>query len=602
MTVVVGGAYTESCSEPQDCWIFGSGVRAATVLGTQCTGLVTVADPETLRRIRPYLDGVPIEAAPRHAPIRFDYDTPISPPRLSQHKLDHDIRVAEVTTEIAVVFGMVEAQPRVSAEIVIVDPQNSLDLDALTDTISATELLIVANRREILELGDSTDLETAVQVVFDRTAAAGVVVKAGALGALVFGPDRPPHGIAAFMTPNVMSIGSGDVFTSELARNYSTGEDLVASANAASRRTAGYVWTQQLAPVNLPAGCPTVPTPTVVSVEEPPSIYVAASFATPEQKWSASTVARGIEDIGAKSIYPLWDIGSGRDANETAREDLSKLDGCDGVALLADVARTGPFFEAGWATARGLPIVVMSSDPDPDRYTMLRGTGAEIVRSLTTVAYRSIWAAISHRHAAHHVGRLMLLSGGLDSAAVAAIERPDRALFIAYGQAAAEAEHTAAQAVADYLDIHLDVLTVDASDIGTGTLVSEPQIDLAPNPEWFPFRNQLLVTLGAAHAVKHGLGAVLLGTVADDGLHQADGTRRFVSSLDALLRTQEGQIRVAAPCADVSTPQLLTQSRLPREVVAMTHSCDIAIAACGDCNSCRRRQVTISTVHEGSVP
>lgn len=600
MTVVVGGAYTESCSEPQDCWIFGSGVRAATVLGTHCTRLVTVADPETLSRIRPYLDDVPIDAAHRRAPIRFDYDTPLSPPRLSQHRLDHDIRVDDVATETAVVFGMVEAQPRVSAELVIVDPQNSLDLDALTGTISAAELLIVANRREILRLGDASDLETAVQVVFDRTAAAGVVVKAGALGALVFEPDQPPCGIAAFQTPSVMAIGSGDVFTSELARNYSTSRDLVASANAASRRTAGYVWTQQLAPVNLPSDCPTVPAPTVASVEEPPSIYVAASFATPEQKWSASTMAKGIEDIGAKSIYPLWDVGANRDANETAREDLNELDGCDGVVLLADVARTGPFFEAGWATSRGLPIVVMSSDPDEDRYTMLRGTGAEIVRSLCTAAYRCVWAAISHRHSARNVGRLMLLSGGLDSAAVAAIERPDRALFIAYGQAAAEAEHTAAQQVADHLDIHLDVIAVDASDIGTGSLVSEPQVDLAPNPEWFPFRNQLLVTLGAAHAVKHGLGAVLLGTVAGDGLHQADGTRRFVSSLDALLRTQEGKIRLAAPCADISTPQLLARSRLPREVVAMTHSCDIAIPACGDCNSCRRRQQTLRAVDEGT--
>ena len=34
---------------------------------------------------------------------------------------------------------------------------------------------------------------------------------------------------------------------------------------------------------------------------------------------------------------------------------------------------------------------------------------------------------------------------------------------------------------------------------------------VGPTPEWFPFRNQFLVTIAAAHAAKHGFGAVLLG-------------------------------------------------------------------------------------------
>ena len=72
----------------------------------------------------------------------------------------------------------------------------------------------------------------------------------------------------------------------------------------------------------------------------------------------------------------------------TAQQDLDALDACDSLVLLADVARTGPFFEAGWASRIGLPVVVVSSDKDEGRYTMLRGTGACVIDDLSTAVYQ----------------------------------------------------------------------------------------------------------------------------------------------------------------------------------------------------------------------
>ena len=595
MTVIVGGVYREQCRDPAFNRLYGSGARAARVLGNEVTCLVTVADESTMSEIAYVLDSVHIEAAPRRSPIGFSYSTPLSLPSLSQDPFDNDIGIADVDAEDVIVFGMVEARPKVVANRAVVDPQHSLSLEAINETVTADEILVVANCREVCQLATTKELEQAVDTVLESTGARGVIVKAGALGALVFERDREPCGVPALTTPSVMPIGSGDVFTAALARQYFVGDNLVTAAYAASKRTAVYAATHQLGHVDAPPEWRYTAVPTPNSVRQRPYVYVAASFATPEQRWSASTVTNGIEDIGGKCIYPLRDIGPVIDARITAEQDLDELDRCEAVLILADVARSGPFFEGGWAAARGIPVVVVSSDRDRDRYTMLRGTGATVVSDLATGAYRSIWDALAHRHTLTDRARLMLLSGGLDSAAVAAIERPEGALFVDYGQRAGGAERESARRVARILDIQLDEITVDASEAGSGLLVDGEQVDVSPSPEWFPFRNQLLVTVAAAYAIRTGYQSVLLGTVEDDGRRHADGTHRFIASLDAVLRSQEGGLRLAAPHADTSTTQLLATTELRDQIVAVTHSCDVATTPCGDCNSCQRRAAILET-------
>ena len=415
------------------------------------------------------------------------------------------------------------------------------------------------------------------------------MVKAGALGALVFRAGEQVEGIPALITPKVFPIGSGDVFTAALAMHYFENGDLAAAAHFASRTTAGYVTTKHLGPVNLDGvAMETVP-PTVHSVQNPPWVYVAASFANPEQRWSGRVVDSGIDDIGGRSLYPLREVGEKEDAEVTARADLENLDRCDALVLLADVARTGPFFEAGWATSHGLPVVVMNSDPNPDRYTMLDGTGAKLESDLATAAYRAVWAALEHRCGLASVQKLMLLSGGLDSAAVAALERPERALFVDYGQVSAEAERKAAKAVAHHLDLDLDELDIDLDSVGSGLLAGSGQPEAAPTSEWYPFRNQQLATIAAAHALKRGLGAAVLGTVAGDGDRHADSTPGFVSTLDMLVRRQEGGVRVLAPHINALPHELLELSGLPEEVINQTHSCHVGNLACGECPGCLRR-------------
>ncbi|MDE0700520.1 MAG: PfkB family carbohydrate kinase [Acidimicrobiaceae bacterium] len=587
--VVVGGAYRETCREPGVDWVFGSGVRAAAVMREAAHILVTVADVPTHAQIPAVLGEQHLEVTPRVQPIEFAYDTPLSVPQLRMHNSDCNVEVPPVDAGDAVVFGMVEARPVVAAQRLVVDPQHSLSLDQVTETVSADELIVVANRREIATLAGDRDLQVAVDIVARRTGAAGVVVKAGALGALVYRPGERVEGVPALVTPKVFPIGSGDVFTAALAMHYFENGDLTAAAHFASRTTAGYVTVRHLGPVNLEGVARETFPPTIHSVEDPPWIYVAASFANPEQRWSGRVIDRGIDDIGGRSLYPLREVGEKEDAEVTAKADLESLDRCDSMVLLADVARTGPFFEAGWATSHGLPIVVMNSDTNPDRYTMLEGTGAKLVSDLATAAYQAVWAAIEHRDGPASAHKLMLLSGGLDSAAVAALERPERALFVDYGQIPAQAERRAARAVAQCLDLELDELVIDLAAVGSGQLTGGEQLDAAPTSEWFPFRNQHLATIAAAHALLNGLDAVVLGIVAGDGDRHADGTPGFRSTLDTLVRRQEGGVRVLTPHINTQPHVLLERSGLTDEVLNQTHSCHASNLACGECPGCERR-------------
>lgn len=114
---------------------------------------------------------------------------------------------------------------------------------------------------------------------------------------------------------------------------------------------------------------------------------------------------------------------------------------------------------------------------------------------------------------------VLLLSGGLDSTAIAAWWKPAQCLFVDYGQVAAQAEHRAASQVVLDLGLRLDTIQIATDKLGVGAMAREPDTSATtPNtsPEWWPFRNQLLITIAASWAVTRGFATVLIGTVASD--------------------------------------------------------------------------------------
>ena len=179
----------------------------------------------------------------------------------------------------------------------------------------------------------------------------------------------------------------------------------------------------------------------------------------------------------------------------------------------------------------------------------------------------------------------LLLSGGHDSIALAWWRRPAVTLTIDYGQAAAEGEIRASVSVAAALGIRHEVIRVDCSTLGSGDLSGRPALSTAPVSEWWPYRNQLLVTLAAMRAIALNVRRLLIGTVATDHAH-ADGTPAFVHGLNCLLALQEGALELEAPAIALSTVDLIRQSGVPREVLAWAHSCHTNVFACGSCRGC----------------
>jgi len=182
---------------------------------------------------------------------------------------------------------------------------------------------------------------------------------------------------------------------------------------------------------------------------------------------------------------------------------------------------------------------------------------------------------------------VLLLSGGIDSTALAVWRRPKIAVTIDYGQRSAVGELRAARRVAAVLDIAHESVSCDLAALGSGDLSSAPPAECAPVSEWWPFRNQLLVTIGAMAAVKHGLTTVLIGCVKTDARH-VDGAPDFLGAIDRVVALQEGGVRVAAPAIELTTAELVREARVPRHLLRAAFSCHRAEFACGTCAGCRK--------------
>ncbi|RJF97151.1 7-cyano-7-deazaguanine synthase [Noviherbaspirillum saxi] len=187
--------------------------------------------------------------------------------------------------------------------------------------------------------------------------------------------------------------------------------------------------------------------------------------------------------------------------------------------------------------------------------------------------------------------KAILLSGGMDSISLAYWQRPTVAICIDYGQKPAEAEIRASSAIASLLNIRHEVIRIDCSSLGSGDLSGTNALQLAPSSEWWPFRNQMLITLAVMKGASLNISELMLGTVKSDG-HHADGTEAFISAADTLVALQEGGIRITAPAIQMSTAALVQASGIPREVLAYAHSCHTANYACGTCRGCIKHRNT----------
>lgn len=193
----------------------------------------------------------------------------------------------------------------------------------------------------------------------------------------------------------------------------------------------------------------------------------------------------------------------------------------------------------------------------------------------------------------------ILLSGGMDSVAVAFWKRPEYSFTVNYGQLGAEGEIRAAQTLSRKLGITHEIITADCGELGSGDLIGKPQLPSAPVSEWWPFRNQLLLTLTGMKAVSLGIESLLFGAVKSDSSYK-DGRLEFFQKMDELLFLQEGNIHVSAPAIDLTTLELIKTSNIPRSLLAWSHSCHISSYTCGHCHGCIKSLTVIRELDRNS--
>lgn len=181
----------------------------------------------------------------------------------------------------------------------------------------------------------------------------------------------------------------------------------------------------------------------------------------------------------------------------------------------------------------------------------------------------------------------ILLSGGMDSVALTYWKRPSHAFSIDYGQKPAIAEIQAAKQVCRHLGIDHHIIQVDCSSLGSGDLSGQSSLSISPCSEWWPYRNQLILTLAAMKAVSFGIEELIIGSVKTDDVHK-DGTNTFFELMSEILRYQEGNISILAPAIDLTTQELIKESHIPVSVLLWSHSCQTSNIPCMNCNGCKK--------------
>jgi nucleoside 2-deoxyribosyltransferase len=390
---IVGGLYAEECVSPQWNEVFGSGGRAAAATAGSVQTRLTACIDDRLREDgkalaeRCKFDFDPI-ATDRH--LHFWYMHPLATPEISPplHRLGPPTKFS-ITDDVVLRFGMLEADPVVSAKTAIYDPQSAFTPASFADNGSTAErLAIVLNSYEataLVGVGKPDDLAQRVMV---SEKAQVVILKRGSHGAIVAWPGGSAT-VPAYRTDNVWKIGSGDVFSAAFALFWGI-QNLppVRAAELASRATADYCNCQQL-PIR-PVG--ELDQLKFKPISEPKGqIYLAGPFFDLGQRWMIEEARKALLGLGAKVFSPIHDVGAGP-AEMVAPADLRGLDESQVVLAILNGTDSGTIFEVGYAVNRSIPVVALAQNVKDEDLKMITGSGCRVTKNFTTAIYLSVWS------------------------------------------------------------------------------------------------------------------------------------------------------------------------------------------------------------------
>ena len=191
--------------------------------------------------------------------------------------------------------------------------------------------------------------------------------------------------------------------------------------------------------------------------------------------------------------------------------------------------------------------------------------------------------------------RFRAMSGGIESTCLAWMLRPELGFTVDYGQVTAQTEISSAKDICHFLNIDHAVLRAPTEFVRIGLLAGN-EGSTSIHPEFWPYRNQFILTCAMMAAYDRGVTEIQIGSVVGDSRF-ADGTTGFIDLMNDLAKLQGSELIVSAPAIKMTTEQLLSIANPPAQLLGLTFSCHRANIPCGDCPGCNKNRQVLAAFY-----
>ncbi|WP_414828937.1 PfkB family carbohydrate kinase [Alteromonas sp. H39] len=403
---VVGGVYQEYCSWPNHEVVLGSAGRAAYCLSLldrhmeiKLHSRMSESDREQLISSFVFLNNCKFQFYDCDTTVKFDYFHPLAEPRIIPTQKYDDLPIFEpkISNDCAtIVFGMIEACPKIDTDIAVYDPQNTHNPLLFSQVGSAHKrLAYVANQGELAifykrEHRQVASTEEMAKWLSEKESAEVVVIKCGKKGAYVYSVNEQGW-VNAYKTKSVFPIGSGDSYVAAFSYYWLKQCDSpLVAADKASIATAYYVTHKTMADVSNLLTFAKGLTQYEFKVDAP-NVYLAGPFFTLSELWMVNETKYFLESFGLDVFSPYHAVGMGS-ADEVVQKDIDAIKECDVIFAIFDGNDPGTLFEIGYARSINVPVIILAQNPKDEELKMYEGTGCKIFDDFASAIYNVAWS------------------------------------------------------------------------------------------------------------------------------------------------------------------------------------------------------------------
>ena len=264
-----------------------------------------------------------------------------------------------------------------------------------------------------------------------------VVVKMGPEGAFIWTSNGTSQ-VPAYRTDRVWKIGSGDCFVAYFADAWMQHQGKPPGGGCRSRLPCHSLLLRH---TRLPDGRTMLAKLNLVPVQLSTAyrqgtrrqVYLAGPFFDLCHRCGSCSKRAPIwRGMGLKVLSPYHEYRTLGSAEDVVAKDLEGLQTSDLVLAITNGLDAGTIFEIGYARALNKPVIVYSERHNDESLKMMKGSNCIICDDYThSVVLNAVGGSEDLKTG-------LLLSGGMDSIAIAWWKRPQWAITFDYGQTAAE--------------------------------------------------------------------------------------------------------------------------------------------------------------------